>query len=45
MYKTAIEYYQEPIRKPINYSRYNGPVRQVQPVKEQFVPNDIKPVV
>jgi hypothetical protein len=26
MYKTAIEYYQKPLRKPINYSRYNGPV-------------------
>ena len=45
MYKTAIEYYQEPIRKPIDYSRYNGPVRQVQPVKEQFVPKVNNPVV
>jgi hypothetical protein len=34
MYKTAIEYYQEPVRNHINYSQYNGPVKHV---KEKFV--------
>jgi hypothetical protein len=35
MYKTAIEYYQQPVKRSVNYSRYKGPVVHT---KERYVP-------
>jgi len=36
-YKTAIEYYKNPIKRSINYSQYRGPVQHTQHVKESYI--------
>jgi hypothetical protein len=45
MYKTAIEYYQEPLDQTVKYSYYQGPVKQHIQTKETFVPEKLEPSV